>query len=1005
MDSSLIFPLVQRQRVSVQYGRRAPALLSQPVHPVQPPQVRRLFSFLSSDEEDGDTDASNRNLQPQAPSPQPSLFDFPDDTLDDAADELQTVKPSSRYRSSRTAAAPPFLTDALAKVAQPVRHGPSQIKYQRARRQPQTDDAPRPRENSAQKTAAKEPLAKEPPISVPLPKPEESPVAELPTEQRQPALKRTSARRSSPSRNSRPKRSKSSAAKEHKDASAERTKSRPQRSSARSSVDTPSAQMPISDANNTQPSDPDTLRLPEAIPPQLDSTPYDAVSLPAEVSMANIVVQQHDHAESDSVEPPHVGAKSTEPEGPEEPVPPILVLSPPPPARSSNRTLQQASALAAVSKSRIANMKHSGAKRGPSFDDEILRNSKVVKVDLDQLIPETPADPMALSLSAVAEASSLDSDIAAHDTSSLPVSLDSAVSYSHNPPSVLSRPSSWPAPKGHGRGHAVTYGRVRSFKDSLESLLCPEHKTLAQYQQEQSLDESDDEQDKGVVKMHQLRHAGKWKAFKDELDYIFDGLCRTRAVSVRRISYIDLCKKLASDEFFQFIKVHDMAPKVFAAMVDEPSQEPIIMSCIVFILWMWLRDRRLSSFLVAQEPFDSIICRALSVSKDPFRAAPSNRIEKKLMDAVRQIVDQSPFQSEAGCKPGLHAMCFCIISHLLEAHRLLDSNRFKVEIRDNESALRSLADLWISWSPLDDHSLPNLSRSTNFMRLIEYLTLRVRRHGLVLAEVDGFVAACARLCRISWVADLGGCLLATLCALLNLSHDNEVAARALSEPDCLRVVFDILTISCGTDTPDSLSQDDSAPNGTLDMAPGPASFDAMIAAAGLAVNILVYNPGAHKSLEHTDPPSQQRKQKQCRERCSSSKPILHKLLQTYLLRQRWETTWEEESLQDQVGPRDASQDPVLMAQAENTVLCGYTALVLGLLCQHSEDNRQLVKTRLGRLDGLVAKLTDFVRISRQMIQAAATVPSPSATDGGSVEYSLVERVEAIIGVLQEDSRP
>ncbi|XP_078384163.1 uncharacterized protein LOC144666641 [Oculina patagonica] len=94
-----------------------------------------------------------------------------------------------------------------------------------------------------------------------------------------------------------------------------------------------------------------------------------------------------------------------------------------------------------------------------------------------------------------------------------------------------------------------------------------------------------------VKQVHECLESGEDQQFFDDVEYLLDGLKETRSLSTRCLSALDFASHCSQPSFRVSLRAHGIAPKIFSALQDAPSDKCLAL-CTSAITLMLSQDRQ-----------------------------------------------------------------------------------------------------------------------------------------------------------------------------------------------------------------------------------------------------------------------------------------------------------------------------------------------------------------------------------------------------------------------------
>jgi len=139
----------------------------------------------------------------------------------------------------------------------------------------------------------------------------------------------------------------------------------------------------------------------------------------------------------------------------------------------------------------------------------------------------------------------------------------------------------------------------KMFEDSEES-------------EEEDLDPKN--KNKKVKSMFELKELGENKKFKDEIDYLLDGLAEKQTTTTKRLSCIDLCKKLSESDFILNLRAYGYIPQLYKILSNE--KDKIIQLCFIYFIYTLFQDEGSLDIIVQENSCIPLLIKFLKIKDD-----------------------------------------------------------------------------------------------------------------------------------------------------------------------------------------------------------------------------------------------------------------------------------------------------------------------------------------------------------------------------------------------------
>ncbi|OUM63764.1 hypothetical protein PIROE2DRAFT_61084 [Piromyces sp. E2] len=159
---------------------------------------------------------------------------------------------------------------------------------------------------------------------------------------------------------------------------------------------------------------------------------------------------------------------------------------------------------------------------------------------------------------------------------------------------------------------------------------------------EESEDEDLDSKNKNkkVKSMFELKELGENKKFKDEIDYLLDGLAENQTTTTKRLSCIDLCKKLSESDFILNLRAYGYIPQLYKILSNE--KDKIIQLCFLYFIYTLFQDEGSLDIIVQENNCLSLLIKFLRIKDDYINIEKlKNTKEKICMKEIRKVMEES----------------------------------------------------------------------------------------------------------------------------------------------------------------------------------------------------------------------------------------------------------------------------------------------------------------------------------------------------------------------------
>ncbi|KAI5478884.1 hypothetical protein MNV49_004518 [Pseudohyphozyma bogoriensis] len=191
-------------------------------------------------------------------------------------------------------------------------------------------------------------------------------------------------------------------------------------------------------------------------------------------------------------------------------------------------------------------------------------------------------------------------------------------------------------------------------------------------EEEEGLESSEHEL-KSII---QLREKGGEKKFRDEFDWLVDGLSDGGSVGVRRTSAIEVLRKVEDSEFVRKLKAAGLVERVYAEFrkAEAGDGDKVLDPALAFLVAFLVRDQRMAEQLVRASGdagvgeggvlvvLSSILERDGSSQEITSEGKKGNKAELRAITSIRQIIDRSELLKEDDLPVTSRVLCLFAIS-------------------------------------------------------------------------------------------------------------------------------------------------------------------------------------------------------------------------------------------------------------------------------------------------------------------------------------------------------
>ncbi|KAG0257407.1 hypothetical protein BG011_003966 [Mortierella polycephala] len=240
---------------------------------------------------------------------------------------------------------------------------------------------------------------------------------------------------------------------------------------------------------------------------------------------------------------------------------------------------------------------------------------------------------------------------------------------------------------------------------------------------------------------HELREAGQSHRFKDNIEYIMEGIRTKDRVKIRRASCLELARSMLEEDFLRHVKAYHYMPIIFETIHND--KDPIVFSCLVLMIGILLLDGHVSRDIVTIEGLVHFLCQSLEMDMDPMAMLPTARQEATMYNDFKDIAKQSGI-IQKGQKVLTKSLTLSVMTCIVQESVTLQDERILSLFDQDAHVLNAIIEILIqdlAWirSPL---STPNVSlsdvldidRIENGLRILERFALVSRKPASILAN-------------------------------------------------------------------------------------------------------------------------------------------------------------------------------------------------------------------------------------------------------------------------------
>ncbi|XP_015770601.1 PREDICTED: wings apart-like protein homolog [Acropora digitifera] len=292
-----------------------------------------------------------------------------------------------------------------------------------------------------------------------------------------------------------------------------------------------------------------------------------------------------------------------------------------------------------------------------------------------------------------------------------------------------------------------------------------------------------------------VKRTDKPVSFFDDVEYLLDGLKKSRSMATRCLSALDFASHCRQPSFRVSLRAHGISPKIFASLGDAPSDKCLAL-CTSAITLMLSQDRQ-NADLDRSDLELMMKLLAVDSSKQPSQALKDHN---KYVTKVRFVPVNVFFLKPASL------VCESLLS--LTSQRTGEWFKEEIRILRGLDHIMNIGTQTIEQlltehnaSKLQEVSVAKLRKMTRCMRLLENVTIQnsTNQEYMVYYEKGSFVAALVRL--MQWCLDalsngilqkktyskpdiaFEDCFFSILKVFLNLTHNFEAGSSYIGRQD------------------------------------------------------------------------------------------------------------------------------------------------------------------------------------------------------------------------------
>ncbi|KAF9133697.1 hypothetical protein BGW39_009177 [Mortierella sp. 14UC] len=309
-------------------------------------------------------------------------------------------------------------------------------------------------------------------------------------------------------------------------------------------------------------------------------------------------------------------------------------------------------------------------------------------------------------------------------------------------------------------------------------------------------------QDQAALKAsHELREAGQNHQFKDEIEYILDGIRTKDRPKIRRTSCLDLVRSMLKQEFTRLFRSYNYMPVIFETI--QTDRDPVTLMIAIS-----MQDANVLRELVSIDNVLEVLIQSLDMDIDPMATMPTARQElimasrgnfqsqsrRQAHNDLKDIVRQSGIISK-GQKVLAKSIVLSIMTGIVEESVALQDVETLSLIEQHPTFLHTVIDIlvedlaWIKQpSATPGVFLPDvldIGRIQNCLCILERLSLVSRKPATVLATNARVFPLFVQLITLCHSMNL---MLHALRLLINVTNGFEPCCENLAQSGSISVL-------------------------------------------------------------------------------------------------------------------------------------------------------------------------------------------------------------------------
>ncbi|ORX59846.1 hypothetical protein BCR36DRAFT_274009 [Piromyces finnis] len=188
-----------------------------------------------------------------------------------------------------------------------------------------------------------------------------------------------------------------------------------------------------------------------------------------------------------------------------------------------------------------------------------------------------------------------------------------------------------------------TYQNIGSLvknDDSYEEPYVAMSKMFDDSEESEEEDIDSKNKNKKVKSMFELKELGENKKFKDEIDYLLDGLTENQTTTTKRLSCIDLCKKLSESDFILNLRAYGFIPQLYKILSKE--KDKIIQLCLLYFIYTLFQDDGSLDIIIQEDNCLPLLVKFLRIKDDYINIEKLKSTKEKIcLKEIKKVIEES----------------------------------------------------------------------------------------------------------------------------------------------------------------------------------------------------------------------------------------------------------------------------------------------------------------------------------------------------------------------------